>query len=129
MLNDPLANALSKMLNYERNRLKVCWIKPVSSLVRGVLSILKRHGYVGDFKEIPDSKGNHLKLSLLGSINKCGAVKPRFNVKKDGFEKFEMRYLPARNVGILVVSTPQGLMTHVEAVERGLGGRLLAYCY
>ena len=49
--------------------------------------------------------------------------------KKADFEKFERRYLPAKDMGILIVSTPAGIMTHVEAKKKGLGGRLLAYCY
>ena len=39
------------------------------------------------------------------------------------------RYLPAKNFGILIVTTPEGIMTHREAKERGIGGRLLAYMY
>ena len=54
----------------------------------------------------------------------------RMNLElKDEFEKFEKRYLPAKNFGILIVTTPEGIMTHNEAKERGIGGRLLAYMY
>ena len=69
------------------------------------------------------------KVELEGNINKCGVIKPRHAVKKDEFEKFEKRYLPAKNFGILIVTTPEGIMTHYEAKERGIGGRLLAYMY
>ncbi|MDZ4226799.1 MAG: 30S ribosomal protein S8, partial [Candidatus Pacearchaeota archaeon] len=60
---------------------------------------------------------------------KCGVVKPRFPVKLDEFEKFEKRYLPAKNFGIIIVSTSNGIMTHIEAKEKKLGGRLIAYIY
>ncbi|MEM3026452.1 MAG: 30S ribosomal protein S8, partial [Thermoproteota archaeon] len=43
--------------------------------------------------------------------------------------KFEKMFLPAFNVGLLIVSTPQGLMTHSEAKSRKIGGRLIAYVY
>ena len=66
---------------------------------------------------------------LEGNINKCGVIKPRHAVKKDEFEKFEKRYLPAKNFGILILTTPEGIMTHHDAKERGIGGRLLAYMY
>jgi len=39
------------------------------------------------------------------------------------------RFLPARDMGILVVSTSEGVMSHHEAAEKNLGGRLLAYVY
>jgi len=126
---NPFANALSKILNYEKTSKRVCWIKPASKIIREALAILNTNQYVGEFKEITDAKGNYLKLNLLGNINNCGVITPQFNVSKDGFEKFEKRYLPARNIGIIIVSTSQGVMTHSEAKEKGIGGKLLAYCY
>jgi len=66
---------------------------------------------------------------LNGKMNTCKAIRPRHAVKKAGFEKFEKRYLPARDVGLLVVSTPNGVMTHRDAKKKGLGGRLIAFMY
>ena len=90
---------------------------------------MKTSKYVGDFEEIEDGKGNIIKLNLLGKINKCGVIKPRYSVKKDEFEKFEERYLLARGMGILIVSTKWGIVTHNEAKKKNVGGKLLAYCY
>ncbi|MBU3942166.1 MAG: 30S ribosomal protein S8 [Nanoarchaeota archaeon] len=129
MLNDPLANALSNILNKENARTKECLIKPSSKIIKEVLKIMKNNYYIGEFKEIEDSKGNMLSVQLLNKINKCGVVKPRFSVKKDGYEKFEKRFLPAKDFGILIVSTPNGIMTNDEAKKKGIGGKLLAYCY
>ncbi len=129
MLNDPLANALSNILNKENARTKECIIKPSSKIIKEVLKIMKNNYYVGEFKEIEDSKGNMLSVQLLNNINKCGVIKPRFSVKKDGYEKFEKRFLLAKDFGILIVSTPQGIMTNDEAKKKGIGGKLLAYCY
>ena len=68
-------------------------------------------------------------VELSGRINDCGAVRPRFSVKRTEYERFEKRYLPARDFGILIVSTTEGVMSQKEAMERGLGGVLLAYVY
>ena len=70
-----------------------------------------------------------MKVELLGAINKCGAVKPRFTVKNNEFEKFEKKFLPAKDFGFIVVSTSQGIMTHIEAKQKSLGGKLIAYFY
>jgi len=129
MLNDPLANALSGILNSERISKRVHDIKPASKVIKKVLDVMKEAHYIGAYKEIDDSKGNSIKVNLIGNINKCGAIKPRYSVGKDGFEKFETRYLPAKGFGLIIVSTPQGIMTHEQALEKGLGGRLIAYCY
>jgi len=129
MLNDPLANVLSYINNHEKLGRKEILVANNSKLIRKALSILQDNSYIGEFSEIEDGKGKLLKIFLLGNINKVGVIKPRFNVKKDDFEKFEKRYLPAKDFGIIIVSTSQGMMTHIEAKEKSIGGRLLCYCY
>lgn len=129
MLNDTLATALSVILNTEKIGKKECSVRPSSKIIKTVLKIMNEHNYIGSFNEVVTNKGNLLKINLLGNINKCGAIKPRYSVKKDGYEKFEKRYLPAKDFGIIFVSTPKGIITHVEARKKGIGGRLIAYCY
>jgi small subunit ribosomal protein S8 len=129
MLNDPLANTMSAMLNAEKRAKQDVSISPASNIIRKVLDLMGENFYIGEYKEISDGKGHILKINLIGKINKCGAIKPRFAVKNDGFEKFEKRYLPAKDFGIIVVSTSKGIMTHIEAKKKKLGGRLLVYCY
>jgi len=128
-LNDTLSNTMSKILNCEKIGRKECTLKPTSKVMKKVLDLLNAEGYIGKYEEVEDGKGKHLKLNLLGQINKCGAIKPRFSVKIADYEKFEKRYLPAKDFGILVVSTSQGMMTHYKAKEKKIGGRLTAYCY
>lgn len=129
MLNDPLANVLSYINNHEKLGRKEITVGNNSKFIRTVLSILNENNYLGDYKELEDGKGKLLVINLIGAINKVGVIKPRFNVKKDDYEKFEKRYLPAKDFGVMIVSTSKGLMTHVQAKEKGLGGRLVCYCY
>jgi len=129
MLNDPLANVLSYVNNHERLGRKEITVANNSKFIRQILTILNENGYLGEYKEIEDGKGKLLEINLIGAINKTGVIKPRFNVKKDDFEKFEKRYLPAKDFGIMIVSTSKGLLTHVQAKEKALGGRLICYCY
>ncbi len=127
--NDPLAAALSRILNAERVGKTACTIKPVSKVIAKVLEILNDNHYVGAVEKTEDGKGGAYTLHLLGKVNKCGAVKPRYPLALGDYEKFEKRYLLASGFGVLIVSTPKGIMTHGEAKEKRLGGRLLAYCY
>ena len=129
MLNDTLATNLSKIENYEKIGRKECVVMPAGNTVKKVLEIFNAKGYLGQAEVITEARGCALKVHLLGRINKCGVIKPRFTVKKLSYEKFEKRYLPAKNMGILIVSTPKGIMTHEEAKEQGHGGRLIAFCY
>jgi len=126
MLNDPLAAVMTKIINAERiGRREV--VVPASKMIKKILTIMNDNNYVGSFDEIDDGKG--LKVNLLGNVNKCGVIKPRFSTKKNQLEKWEKRYLPAKDFGIIFVSTPQGVVTHNEAKEKNTGGKLLAYCY
>ena len=127
-LNDTLSNALSHILNCEKARKTECTVKPSSSLIKKVLQIMKDNRYIGDFKEYP-GRGGQIKIALLGKINMCGSIKPRFSIKKNEVEKYEKRYLPAKDFGIIIISTNKGLVTHYSAKEKGFGGRLISYIY
>ncbi|MEK6862573.1 MAG: 30S ribosomal protein S8 [Nanoarchaeota archaeon] len=127
--NDPLSNVLSHLFNCEKVSRPECVVKPASKLVRNVLRIIKDEGYIGDFNVVNDGKSGIIKMNLLGNINRCGTIKPRFSFTLDDLEKFEKRFLPAKDFGVLIVSTSKGLMTHVKAREKKIGGRLIAYVY
>lgn len=129
MLNDPLANALETIKQKDSKGVKECLLHPSSKVIKKVLDILKENKYLGEYKSETESKGGILKVNLLGNINKCAAIKPKFSVKHDNYEKFEKRFLPAKGMGIIIVSTSKGVMTHNQAKKQNLGGRLLAYCY
>ncbi|MFA5797875.1 MAG: 30S ribosomal protein S8 [Candidatus Woesearchaeota archaeon] len=129
MLNDPLANVLSYISNHEKLGRKEIQVQNNSKVIKKVLEILNTHHYVGSYTEVENGRGHVLAINLLGTINKVGVIKPRFNVQKDNYEKFEKRYLPAKDFGILIVSTSKGMMTHTDAKALGIGGRLVAYCY
>jgi small subunit ribosomal protein S8 len=128
-LNDNLSNVMSKINNAEKTGKNEVTYSPSSKIIVAVLKELKEHLYLGEIAESGPANHKTLNVSLIKKINKCGAIKPRFSVETTEFEKFEKRYLIAKDFGIIIVSTNKGIMTHAEAKEKGLGGRLLAYCY
>jgi small subunit ribosomal protein S8 len=129
MLNDPLANALSLIKNAELKGKGKCVIQPSSKLIGGVLTLLKEKGYVGEFEYIDEGKAGVFQVKLQGNINNCGVIKPRYPIKRDELEKWESRYLPAQDFGLLILTTTKGIISHDEAKKNGIGGKLLAYVY
>ena len=128
MLNDPLANVMSLIVNNEAIGKSECMIKPVSKVIKEILQVMKDNGYIGDFKETVDSRGNYINITLYGSINKCGVIKPRYSVKKEEFEKFEedtCRQGPWNNICF----NSKRNHNHYDAKAKKIGGKLLAYCY
>lgn len=128
MIHDVLSDVLSAIKNNDRMGKKEVVVN-ASGMVKDVLLILQTNGFIGNFEFIDDKKSGKFKISLVGSVNGCGAVRPRFAVKKDDFKKYEMRFLPAAGFGFMIVSTSKGVMDHEEARKKGLGGRLIAFVY
>ncbi len=126
---DPLANAMSIIKNAEVSSKSTVIIHPASKLIAACLRIFQQSGYVGEFEFIDDGRSGKFRVQLLGRINKCGVIKPRQPVKLNQYEKMEKRYLPAVNFGLFIVTTSRGIMTHKQAREQKVGGRLLAYVF
>jgi small subunit ribosomal protein S8 len=128
-MTDTLANGLTTIMNNEMRNKPECVISPASKLLGRALRVMQLSGYIGEFEFVDDGRSGKFKVQLLGRVNKCGAVKPRFSVSTDGFEVWEKRFLPSRDIGVLVISTSQGVLSHREAKEKKIGGRLLAFIY
>lgn len=128
-MTDTIANGMTTLVNNEMRLKRECIISPASKLLGRVLRVMQLNGYIGEFEFIDDGRTGKFKVQLLGRINKCGAVRPRFPVKYGEFEKWERSFLPSRDMGILVVSTSRGVTSHKAAKEEKIGGRLLAFAY
>ncbi|MCR8433013.1 MAG: 30S ribosomal protein S8 [Candidatus Korarchaeota archaeon] len=126
---DPLADALSAIKNAEIVNKKTVYIFPANKLIKAVLLILKEHGYIEDFKSMTLNKKEYIIVHLNGKIHEIGAIKPRFSTGWQDLEGWIRKYLPAYTMGLLIVSTPKGLKTHIECVKERIGGKLIAYVY
>ena len=129
MMHDLINDAIVNIKNHERIGRSECLIRPSSKLLIEILKVFQKEGYIGEFELSEDNRGSGVRVKLNRKINDCGVIKPRHNVKRDEFPDWEKRFLPSRNFGILVVSTPKGVMNHKDAMENGVGGRLLVYVY
>lgn len=124
-----LANLFTTIYNTEDRRKEQCVILPTSKIALQVLKTLKNEGYIGEFEEIDDKRGGKFIIQLLAKITKCGAVTPRFKVKKDEYNEWEQKFLPSYDRGMLIITTNQGVMSHHEAANKGIGGFLIGYVY
>jgi small subunit ribosomal protein S8 len=129
MQNDPLNDAMSTIKNAATVGKSECQIKPSSKLIGRVLKVMQENGYINQFEFVEDGKAGVFKVKMQGKINNCGVIKPRYSVKKVDLEQFEARFLPAQDFGVLIVSTTEGVISHVKAKELGVGGKLLAFVY
>jgi len=125
MSQDVVADVLNNIMNAKRRKKESIVVTHYSKFLLNVLELVKKEGYIKSF----GVKNKELKIELSEKINKCQAIKPRYFVDKENIDKYVRRYLPARNFGVLIVSTNKGLMTHKEAIDKKIGGCLIAYFY
>jgi small subunit ribosomal protein S8 len=126
---NPIADAMSALKNAADTGKEQVVLEPAGKLLGAILGIFKDSGYVAGFELVDDGRGGHFIVHLNGRINQCGVITPRFNLSVHEMEGWETRYLPAKNFGILLLTTSQGVMSHHQARERGIGGQLLAFVY
>ena len=126
---DPLSDAFVRIYNAEQAGHYEVSLSPASKLLDNMLKIMQISGYVGEFERLSNGRGDAFRVELVGAINRCGVIKPRHSVKRSDFDKWESRYLPARDFGLLIMTTNDGVMHHYDAKDKKIGGRLLAYVY
>jgi small subunit ribosomal protein S8 len=126
---DVLSDALSTIMNNEMRNKRECILSPASKLIGSILRVLQQTGYIGKFELIDDGRFGKFEVQLLGRINKCGAIRPRYFVKLKNIEDWERKFLPSRDFGILILSTSGGVLTHRDAKQKRVGGVLLGYVF
>ncbi|WP_054847394.1 30S ribosomal protein S8 [Methanoculleus chikugoensis] len=128
---NPIADAMSTIKNAGDAGKSEVIVEPASKLLGAMLRVMQENGFISGFEFIDDGRGGQFRVQLSGTINKCGAISPRFPVTMADMEYWESQYLPAKNFGILIVSTSKGVISHAEARggEGGIGGQLLGYVY
>lgn len=129
MKHDPLNDIINIIKNASRIGRKEIETEPAARLIGRVLKVMQEYNYLRSFEVVDDNRGGKFKIVLSNTINNCGVIKPRLPVKRANLDKYEARYLPAQDFGILILSTTRGVMSHIEARKMGLGGRLIAYVY
>ena len=126
MSHDVVADALNMIKNAKISGKENVKINRISNLLIEILKIMKQEGAIKKYKIDADEKSIQL---TVGDLIECKAIKPRFTLKKEDVEKYRRRYLPSTNLGVLIISTNKGLITHEEAENEKIGGCLIAYFY
>ncbi len=91
-----LANALKTIMNAERKGRRQVLLRPSSKVLIKFLKLMQKKGYIGEFEEIDDHRSGKIVVELLGRINKCGVISPRFDLKLTQLERWATNVLPAR---------------------------------
>jgi len=123
MSQDIVADGLNQIMNAKKARKESVILNKHSKLLRNILDIAKESGYL-DYSV----DGTKLKVEIK-RLNKIMAIKPRYTVSVDKINRYVRRFLPAKDFGLVIVSTNKGLMKHNDAEEKNQGGCLVAYIF
>mmetsp|Transcript_12903 Transcript_12903/g.16336 ORF Transcript_12903/g.16336 Transcript_12903/m.16336 type:complete len:131 (-) Transcript_12903:1657-2049(-) len=124
-----LADALKTIYNAEKRGKRQVVLRPSSKVIVKFLQAMQAHGYIGEFEIIDDHRSNKIVVELIGRLNKCGVISPRFDVEYGEIEKWVVNLLPSRQFGHILLSTTYGIMTHEEARRKKTGGKILGFFY
>jgi small subunit ribosomal protein S8 len=128
-MTDPISDMLTRLRNGGR-ALQPHIELPHSRLKESIAKILKTEGYVSEVAvegKIP--KKIKIRLKYNGKKNVIEGLK---RVSKPGLRKYVGATEIPRvrgGLGVAVLSTPEGVMTDVQARKKNLGGELLCYIW
>ncbi len=132
MLTDPIADMITRIRNSVRARKEKTTIKTVSKLKLAILDILKREGYIKDYKILTMDKGGEIEVTLNYLSGGVPAINDIQRVSKPGrriyITKDEVPWIKS-GMGIAIISTSQGVVTDREARKRKIGGEYLLYVW
>lgn len=128
-MTDQIADMLTRIRNANLVR-KEMVIIPYSKMKLVMAKILEKEGFIKNVERV-DSKFGQIKIELKYK-NKQPVIRGIKRISKPGQRIYNgYRELPRimSNLGIYILSTPQGLMTHYEAKKRKLGGEVICEVY
>merc|ERR1711988_489849 len=124
-----LNDALRSIFNAEKRGKRQVLVRPASKVIIKFLQQMMKHGYIGEFEVVDDHRSGKIVVDLIGRINKCGVISPRFDVCHDEIEQWVVNLLPARTFGHIILTTSYGIMDHEEARRKHTGGKILGFFY
>lgn len=135
---DPIADMLTRIRNASAvSKHEV--VLPMSKIKFEIAKILKNEGWIENAEVLKTGKGrkattvfDELKIVLKYKKNGRSAITSIKRISKPGLKIYANKETLPRvlnNMGIAILSTPQGLMTNKEARKKGLGGEVLCEVY
>jgi small subunit ribosomal protein S8 len=126
-MTDSLADMLTRVRNAQRaghDRAEV----PASKLKMGVAKVLKKEGYIKNYKLIQDKKQGMLRIYLKYDDGNEPVIRGLKRISKPGrrvYSGYDNIPPVLGGFGVVVISTSKGIITDREARAQKMGGEVL----
>ena len=131
MVQDNIADMLTRMRNALQMRYETVDVNG-TKMTLGIAEILKKEGFINDYKYEKNVTGDKLTINLKYGQKKERVITGLKRISKSGLRVYaKASEIPRvlNGLGIAIISTSKGLMTDKEARENNLGGEVLAYIW
>jgi small subunit ribosomal protein S8 len=126
-ISDPIADMLTRIRNGIQARHTQVEM-PSSKMKVGIAEILKNEGYIKDYEVTKDVPQATLRVSLRYTTERQPVVSTIKRLSRPGLRRYTKRSdipIVLGGMGLVIMSTPKGLMSGKEAYKRNLGGELV----
>jgi len=127
-MTDPIADMLTRIRNaYKARHIRVD--VPGSKFLKELARILLEENLISNFREIPDSRQNVLRIYLKYGPDETPAMIGSKKISKPGRRVYKRAAdikRVRRGLGMAIISTSQGLVTDRVARAKHLGGEIVA---
>lgn len=130
MMTDPIADMLTRIRNANAMKEETVNI-PTSKVKTAMLEVLKKEGFIADFKSTADVK-SVTTVTLKYTADNQRVIKGLKRISKPSLHVHTTaENLPRvlNGLGIAIISTSQGIMSDKEARAKKIGGEVLAYVW
>ena len=130
-MTDPIADMLTRVRNAYKarhNRVDV----PSSKLLKELARILLEQNMISDFREIPETRQNVLRVYLKYGPDETPAMIGSKKISKPGRRVYKRASDIKRvrqGLGVAIISNSQGLITDKMARTKHLGGEIIAHVW
>jgi small subunit ribosomal protein S8 len=130
-MTDPVADMLTRLRNANSAHHDTVSM-PHSKLKSHIAEILKKEGYIADWKVSDARVGQTLTLNLKFGPDRERSISGIKRVSKPGLRVYaKSTEIPTvmGGLGVAILSTSSGLLTDRQADQKGVGGEVLAYVW
>jgi small subunit ribosomal protein S8 len=130
-VTDPIADLLTRVRNAGMARHDSVLV-PLSKMKQALANILKDEGFVKDVDTVKNGQWRMIRLRLYPTVRNQASIRGLKRISRPGLRVYVNRGDIPRvygGLGVVILSTSQGVMSGQDARNRGIGGEVLCYVW